>query len=274
MVYKSSKKILLCLLFGSLISNSNQYNLANLISRRNLLKSSMSSLGFISLNANNLYLGGEAEDEDEDKEKGEKQQDYNKNKVDNNKISEFELLTDNINSNKKSRFLNNNIYFTGGLNEETCFKLTEALISYKNNALTNQDYPNHINLYIQSPGGSLLPTLAVVDEIKNLGVPVHTYIRGYAASAATLLSVVGSRRFIYEHSLIMIHGLKIDDSSISSLLDVKDLNTNVDVFMGLVKKIYMENTNIDEYALENLFYHDIWMNSSRALDYGLVDEII
>tara|TARA_B100000902_G_C27316139_1_gene921437 strand:+ start:3289 stop:4107 length:819 start_codon:yes stop_codon:yes gene_type:complete len=272
MIYKSSKKTLLCLLFGSLISNSNQYNLANLISRRNLFKSTMSSLGFISLNANNLYLGGEAEDED--KEKGEKQQDYNENKVDKNKIGDFELLTDNINSNKKSRFFNNNIYFTGGLNEETCFKLTESLISHKNNALTNQDYPNHINLYIQSPGGSLLPTLAVVDEIKNLGVPVHTYIRGYVASAATLLSVMGSRRFIYEHSIMMVHGLKIYDSSISSLLAVKDLNTNVDVFMGLVKKIYMENTNIDEDALENLFYHDIWMNSSLALDYGLVDEII
>lgn len=259
MIGKSSKKILLCLLFGSLISNSNQYNLDNFLTRRNFLKTSIQSLGLISLNANNIYL-----EDDNDLDSNNDEKNY----------QDFNLLSNNIHSNKKSHFLNNNIYFTGGLDEENCFKLTEALIAHKNIALTNQDYPNHINLYIQSPGGSLLPTLAVVDEIKNLGVPVHTYIRGYAASAATLLSVVGSQRFIYKHSLMMIHGVKIGDSSVSSLLDIKDLNTNVDVFMNLVKKIYLENTNMDENILENLFYHDIWMNSTLALKYGLVDEIL
>lgn len=264
MVGKSLKKILLCLLFGSLISNSNQYNLDNFLTRRNFIKSTISSLGLINLHANNIYL----RDDNNNNENNE-----NENNEKNN-YEGFNLLSDNINSNKKSHFLNNNIYFTGGLNEETCFKLTEALITHKNMALTNQDYPNHINLFIQSSGGALLPTLAVVDEIKNLGVPVHTYIRGYAASAATLLSVVGSQRFIYKNSLMMIHGVKISDSSVSSLLDIKDLNTNVDVFMNLVKQIYMENTNINEDILEYLFYHDIWMNSTMALQYGLVDEIL
>ena len=258
MIGKSFKKILLCLLFGSLISNSNQYNLDNFLSRRNFLKTTISSLGLISLNANNIYLD-----------------DYDEKSDNNEKVNQdLNLISNDIHSNKKSHFLNNNIYFTGGLNEETCFRLTEALNAHKNLALKNLVYPNHINLYILSPGGSLLPTLAVVDEIKNLGVPVHTYIRGYAASAATLLSVVGSQRFIYNHSLIMIHGVKIGDSSVSTLLDIKDLNTNVDVFMNLVKKIYLENTNIDENILEDLFYHDIWMNSTLALEYGLVDEIL
>ena len=251
MVEKPFKTILSYLLFGLLISNSNQYNLNNFFTRRNFIKSTISSLGSINLHANNIN-------------------DHNEK----NTYEEFNLLTDNVNSNKNSYFLNNNIYFTGDLNEETCFKLTEALITHRNMALTNQDYPNYINLFIQSPGGALLPTLAVVDEIKNLGVPVHTYIRGYAASAATLLSVVGTERYIYTHSLMMIHGVKIGESSVSNLIDIKDLNTNVDVFMNLVKKIYMENTNIDEDILEYLFYHNIWMNSSFALQYGLVDKIL
>lgn len=141
-------------------------------------------------------------------------------------------------------------------------------------ALTQQDYPNHINLYIQSPGGSLLPTLALVDEMKNLGVPIYTYIRGYAASAATLLSVVGSQRFMYNHSVLMIHSVKLQEQQPSSLLDVKDLNTNVDVFMEIIKNIYLENTNIDSKTLDELFNHDIWMNSNKALKYGLIDTII
>ena len=141
-------------------------------------------------------------------------------------------------------------------------------------ALTQENYPNHINLYIQSPGGSLLPTLALVDEIKNLGVPIHTYIRGYAASAATLLSVVGSYRYMYNHSLLMIHSVKLHDQQPTSLLEVKDLNTNVDVFMEIIKNIYLENSNIDSKTLDELFNHDIWMNSRKALNYGLIDEII
>jgi ATP-dependent Clp protease protease subunit len=258
MVGKSFKKRVLCFLVASLINNSNQFNLDNFFTRRSFLKTTLSSMGLITLNANNIYLDND---------------DLNENNIEKNLYS-LNSLSDNTDLSKKSHFLNNNIYFTGSLNEETCFKLTEALINYKNLALTNQDFPNHINLYIQSPGGSLLPTLAVVDEIQNLGIPVHTYIRGYAASAATLLSVVGSRRFIYSHSLIMIHGVKISDSSVSTLLDIKDLNKNIDLFMNIIKEIYMENTNINEDILENLFYHDIWMNSSLALEYGLVDEIL
>ncbi len=174
----------------------------------------------------------------------------------------------------RKNFKNNNIYFTGEINEETCFKLNEALINHKNMALSNQDYPNHINLYIQSPGGALLPTFALVDEIKNLGVPVHTYIRGYAASAATLLSVVGSERYMYNHSVLMIHSVKLHDQEPRTLLDVKDLNDNVDVFMDIIKNIYLENSNLNSETLNKLFSHDIWMNSTNALKYGLVDIIV
>tara|TARA_B110001450_G_scaffold939_3_gene1074 strand:- start:1417 stop:2049 length:633 start_codon:yes stop_codon:yes gene_type:complete len=193
----------------------------------------------------------------------------NNNDTDNNIDSSLKILQ----RNKKNK-VDNNIYFTGGLTEETCFKLTEMLLYHKNEALSNDKYPPYINLYIQSPGGSLMPTLAVVDEIKNLGIPVYTYIRGYAASAATLLSVAGTRRYMYKYSLAMIHGVKIQEQEVSTLLDIKDLNANVDTFMNIVKNIYLENTNMDEELLEYLFYHDLWINSTQSLEHGLIDEII
>ena len=168
----------------------------------------------------------------------------------------------------------NSIYFTGSLNDETCYKLSEALIHHKNQALTEQYYPNHINLYIQSPGGALLPTLALVDEIKNCEVPIHTYVRGYAASAATLLSVAGKQRYIYKNSIMMIHGLKLNDQTVSDVLDVKDLNYNVDLFMSIIKNIYLENSNMDKKTLETMFAHDIWIDSKNALEFGLVDKIL
>lgn len=232
------------------------FNINNLLNRRMFISNTLASNGLINLNANNkkiLLLNDENE--------------YNND--DNYMDSSLKILQKNSNNR-----VNNNIYFTGGLTDESCYKLVEALMHHKNLALTDDKYPPYINLYIQSPGGALLPTLAVVDEIKNLEVPVYTYIRGYAASAATLLSVAGTQRFMYKHSLAMIHGLKLQEQEVTSLMDIKDLNANVDTFMNVVKDIYLENTNMDEQTLENFFYHDLWMNSTQALNYGLIDEII
>ena len=245
------KHIVFSFCFILFIDTSSPFNININSSRRNFIAKSLASNGLINLsakNSNNIYNDDDGENNDQ----------YNI------------FLTNN----KPRHFKNNNIYFTGHLNEETCFKLNEALINHKNMALSNQDYPNHINLYIQSPGGSLLPTLALVDEIKNLGVPIHTYIRGYAASAATLLSVAGSQRYMYNHSVLMIHSVKLHYQEPSTLLDVKDLNTNVDVFMSIIRNIYLENSNLNNEILDELFNHDIWMNSLTALKYGLIDEII
>lgn len=248
------KHIIIALAFS--FKNVECFNINNLLNRRVFITNTLASNGLINLNANNkkiLLLNDE--------------NDYNND--DNYMDSSLKILQRNNNNR-----VNNNIYFTGGLNDETCFKLTEALMHHRNQALSNDKYPPYINLFIQSPGGSLLPTLAVVDEIKNLGIPVYTYIRGYAASAATLLSVAGTQRFMYKHSLAMIHGVKLQEQEVTSLMDIKDLNANVDTFMNVVKDIYLENTSIDEQLLEYLFYHDLWMNSTQALEYGLVDEII
>ena len=250
------KHIMYIIALVSSFKNVECFNINNLLNRRVFITNTLASNGLINLNANNkkIILLNDENDHNNDN---------------NNNYESLKILQRNNNNR-----VNNNIYFTGGLNDETCFKLTEALMHHRNQALSNDKYPPYINLFIQSPGGSLLPTLAVVDEIKNLGIPVYTYIRGYAASAATLLSVAGTQRFMYKHSLAMIHGVKLQEQEVSSLTDIKDLNANVDTFMNVVKDIYLKNTSMDEELLEYFFYHDLWMNSTQALEYGLIDEII
>jgi ATP-dependent Clp protease protease subunit len=256
------KHIIYIIALVSSFKNVECFNINNLLNRRIFLTNTLASNGLINLNANannkKIILLNDGNDHNNEDNNG-------------NNINYESLKILQRNNNNR---VNNNIYFTGGLNDETCFKLTEALMHHRNQALSNDKYPPYINLFIQSPGGSLLPTLAVVDEIKNLGIPVYTYIRGYAASAATLLSVAGTQRFMYKHSLAMIHGVKLQEQEVSSLTDIKDLNANVDTFMNVVKDIYLENTSMDEQLLEYFFYHDLWMNSTQALDYGLIDEII
>ena len=169
--------------------------------------------------------------------------------------------------------IDNDIYLTGSLNDNSCLKLTQTLIGYKKYIKNKEIDIDKINLYIQSPGGSLFSTLGLIDEIKNYDIPINTYIKGYAASAATLLSVVGKERYMYNHSLLMIHGVKLS-GSVNTLTDVRDLNDNVELYMDIIKNIYLENSNMTEKELEYYFIRDKWMTAKQALHYGLIDKIL
>ena len=106
---------------------------------------------------------------------------------------------------------NNNIYFYGPITAESCKELDNALIDLDRNSKIFSDNfkmnPPPINLHIQSEGGSLMNTFYVVDLINSLETPVYTYIDGYVASAGSLISVTGKKRFMTKNSFIMIHQL-------------------------------------------------------------------
>ena len=72
----------------------------------------------------------------------------------------------------------------------------------------------------------------------------------------------------------MIHGIQLNEQTVSTVLDVKDLNYNIDLFMSIITDIYLENSNIDKKTLYKLFEHDIWLDSKNALYYGFVDKIL
>lgn len=191
-------------------------------------------------------------------------------------VNNIDLMGGDDNDSYKLIKKNNNFYLTGSINEQSCLHLGQSLIHYNDYLKSNSDneLQDHINLYIQSPGGSLLPTFGLVDEILNLDTPVYTYIKGYAASAATLISVVGNKRYMYKHSLMMIHSVKLGNNSPENYLEVKDLNKNVDQFMNIIENIYLENSNISTKILREMFNHDCWIDSETALKYNLIDYII
>ena len=192
-------------------------------------------------------------------------------------------INNNDNSNESSDKINEiliyhdstsdyNIYFNDQINENTCLKLSSLINSYQNNIYKSGIKNTHINLYIQSQGGALLPALAIVDEIKNSKVPIWTHIRGYAASAATLLSVAGKKRLMYNHSLMMIHNVRTE-TTVIDYRSVEDTYNTMDLFSNTIKNIYLDNSNLTSEQLDKLLEHESWLNSTMALKYGLVDNI-
>ena len=174
------------------------------------------------------------------------------------------------------RSANNNIYFYGAVSESSTLqlkiKLEELDLHSRLTAIHYQIETPPIHLHIQSYGGSLLHTFYIMDVIKTLKTPVYTYIDGFAASAATLMSVCGKRRFMTENSVMLVHQLSSGASG--KFEEIKNEFSNLVEFMQIIKKTYLNHGNISSDNLDALLKQDLWLTSAKSLEYGFVDEII
>lgn len=169
----------------------------------------------------------------------------------------------------------NCIMFYGEVNGENAKVLNKALRTMdKDLQVVKVKYGVEvpIKLYINSYGGSIFAGFSTVDTIKSLGTPVHTYIDGSAASAATLISVVADKRFIHQNSFMLIHQL----SSVmwGKYEEFKDEMENLDMLMSRIKDIYKEHCSIPKKELDEILKHDLWLDSAKCVKWGLVDEIV
>ena len=170
----------------------------------------------------------------------------------------------------------NNIYLYGDVTPESCEELknyiTEMDFNGKLFRITYNLDPPPINLHIQSSGGSLMNALYIVDLVDSLDTPVNTYIDGYSASAASLINVVGKKRYMTKNSMILIHQLSSNKQG--KFEELNDEMSNLNQLMKKIKTIYSEHTHIPIGVLDELLKHDIWFDSTTSKNYGLIDEII
>lgn len=129
-----------------------------------------------------------------------------------------------------------------------------------------------IKLYINSDGGDLHAALPIVDIIRSLRIEVHTYVEGIVASAASIISVVGTKRFMTKNSFLLIHELRTSNSGRYSFL--KDEIENCDILMDKIKKIYLENSSMTENDLNKLLKREKILSAEECLEYNLIDKII
>lgn len=172
----------------------------------------------------------------------------------------------------------NKVYFYAPVNSDTVLELNQILrtLDVEMRCLSvrfGMPEPFPIELHIHSDGGDLFSGFAAADTISSLQTPVHTYVEGSAASAATLMSVCGKRRFITKSSLMLIHQL-------SALMvegtheQFRDEFVNQELLMTKIKDIYRAHTKLGEEELEELLKHDLWLDANRCLELGLVDVVL
>jgi len=174
-----------------------------------------------------------------------------------------------------TKIIENNLYFYGDITEANILELNATLHELdKKLSVTNVflDIRPIINLHINSYGGSLFAGLATVDVIRNLNSEVHSYVEGAAASAATIISVSCTKRFIGKYSKMLIH--QLSSGLYGKYNELEDDMENNKHLMSTIKSIYKRYTTIPMKKLDEILKHDLWFDSKTCLEYGLVDEIV
>jgi len=170
----------------------------------------------------------------------------------------------------------NKIYFYSGVNRNACCELNKKIGELEAKALTlsyNLDSPAPpIKLYINSGGGNIVSGIASMDTILRSKVPVHTYVDGFSASAATFLTVVGTKRYMSRNSYMLVHQLSTQFWGTYS--NFEDEKQNQDLMMKNIKNIYKSYTKIPTKKLDEILKHDLMWDAKTCLEYGMIDEII
>ena len=169
-----------------------------------------------------------------------------------------------------SRLMMDRIIFLGyPINDEVANIVTAQLLF-----LDSTDRTRDINMYINSPGGSVYAGLGVYDTMQYVSPDVATICIGVAASMGSVLLAAGTKgkRAALKHSRIMMHQ---PSGAIGG--QATDIEITVREIKKLKKELYEIVSNHSGQEIDKIqddFERDYWMTAIEAKEYGLVDEVL
>jgi ATP-dependent Clp protease protease subunit len=160
------------------------------------------------------------------------------------------------------------IYFTGVVNDDTCDTAIAQLLY-----LSSVD-ERDINMYINSPGGSVVDGLGLVDTMNYINCDISTTCIGMAASMGSVLLSNGTKgkRFVLPHSRVMIH--QVSSSQSGTLADLEIEIEQTRRCKNDVYKILADNTGRTFEEMERLCDRNNWFIGQEAVDLGIVDRVL
>ncbi|MGD8374251.1 MAG: ATP-dependent Clp protease proteolytic subunit [Candidatus Woesebacteria bacterium] len=169
-----------------------------------------------------------------------------------------------------SRLLKERIIF---LNDEVNHQTANLVIAQLLH-LAYEDPKKDIQLYINSPGGSVYDGLAINDTMQYIKPDVQTICVGLAASMGAYLLSAGAKgkRFALPHSRIMVH-----QPSSGTRGTVTDMQIDLEESLRLKKELNQmlaKNTGQTLGKIEQDVERDLWMSAKEANAYGIIDKVI
>lgn len=171
-----------------------------------------------------------------------------------------------------SRLLRDRIILVNGPIEDNMASLIVAQLLY----LAAEDSKREINMYINSPGGSVSAGMGIYDSMRVLPCPIATTCVGFAASFGAVLLMAGNKgmRYSMPHARIIIHQPLLQGG-------LGGQTSDIDIFAREMVRQRDELNEIISYhtgqSLERIKRdtdRDFWMNPREAKEYGIVDEVL
>ena len=170
-----------------------------------------------------------------------------------------------------SRLLKERIIFLGNGIDDDVANLVVAQLLF----LESDDPDRDINLYVNSPGGSVTAGMAIYDTMQHIKPDVSTICVGLAASMGAVLLAGGAegKRFALPNARVMIHEPWVDrlGGKITDLdIQMKELIRNREALAGILAK--HSGHSVEQIMKET--ERDYWMTAEEAKAYHLVDEVL
>jgi ATP-dependent Clp protease protease subunit len=195
---------------------------------------------------------------------------------DSNEVSNIKLpflFQKNSNNYINTNF--NHIYFNNDITSDSVFELCKELrnveTKIKTLSVTLNIETQPIYLHITTNGGCIYSAFSVIDCIKTLSVPLYTVVDGFVASAGTLISLSGEKRYMCKNAYMLIHELR--GGVWGKMSEIDEEYTNSKKLMEHIKKIYADNTKIKKKELDGLLKKDLIWDVEECIEKGLINEI-
>ena len=171
----------------------------------------------------------------------------------------------------------NHIYFNDDINDDSAFSLNKELRSLENKLLHSSINfgvkPDALPIYlhITTLGGSIHSAFSIIDCMNGLKVPVYTVCDGLVASAGTIISIAGKKRYMQPNSYLLIH--QLSSGVWGKMAEIEDEYDNLKKLMAHIITHYMKHTTIKRKTLEAQLKHDATWDINECIARGIVDEV-
>ena len=159
------------------------------------------------------------------------------------------------------------IMISGPISDATSSVITAQLLF-----LESENPERPIQIYINSPGGSVTAGLAIYDTMRYIKPDVHTLVLGQACSMGALLLAGGDRRIALPHARIMVH--QPSGGFEGTAGDMHIQTKEILRLRDRINKIFAQHTKQPLSEIEKVMERDHWMDAEEGLKFGIIDEIV
>lgn len=147
-------------------------------------------------------------------------------------------------------------------------------ITFKNELDSLGDGIETINLYINSPGGSVFETMAIIAMLQRHPAEIISHVDALAASCASVLPMISKRIIMYNNSMMMIHNAWT--YALGNANELRKAADDIERINQSMIQFYLDRAGdkLDADTLKQLLDAETWLTAEEAMNYGLCDEII